>query len=220
MKKRLITGLAITGIVILATLALPPFLLPAPVYDLMYGWRYPKSWDVGDAWIEDRGPDRATKRYRVELADLSSPGRQEVELQLSRLPRIDFTLGVDVVMAPGSELMLDAKSISSMVYLKVVNERNEVVIDESAPLDAMVWNTWGIEPRNAFVYARGKSVELSLGGDTTTYVREGERADQGWGSYFTPRRRGRYTVSLVIDERDPGLPLSELRLVAYGGGWK
>lgn len=143
-----------------------------------------------------------------------------MELELSGLPRIDFTLGFDVVMAPGTELVRDAKPISSMAHLKVVNERNEVVIDESAPLDAMVWNTGGSEPRNAFVYAAGKSVEISLGGGTTTYARERERADRGWGSYFTPRRRGRYTVSLVLDERRPGLPLSELWLVAYGGGWK
>jgi hypothetical protein len=41
-------------------------------------------------------------------------------------------------------------------------------------------------------------------------------ADDGWGTYFTPRRDGRYTLHFAVLEPDPNLAGFDVRLMVEG----
>jgi hypothetical protein len=143
-----------------------------------------------------------------------------LKLQLASLPEVEFTLGFDVHASSPGDAILDTKPISALAHLLVENEKGEVVIDQRAPLNQWVWSGAINRPSESFVYARGDEREIPIGAGTIRRERANVRADEGWGTYFTPRRDGRYTVNLKIQGRDPKAIFNDFRLVAYGGGWK
>lgn len=220
MKKRLLVGFIITATLILIVPLSLPFLLPDPIYEMLYGWRYPKTWSVGDSIIEDSGPRTANRRYTIELADLKNADSRIVDIQINSLPELEFTIGFDIQSDSTTDPLLDVKPVAATVHLKVVNENGEVVIDEESSLNKWVWSGTVIEKSEAFVYARGKEHEIPLDGGGIRLEREFLRADQGWGTYFVPRKEGHYLVHLEIQESDHNLMLGRFRLVAHGGGWK
>lgn len=220
MRKVLLVGSLVVAGAFLAIAIATPFLLPKPVYDVIYGWRYPKVWNVGDGMASDAGPWYAMNRYVVELANLRQPELTSLKLQLTSLPEVELTLGFDIHASSSRETILDTKPISALAHLLVVNERSEVVIDQRAPLDRWVWSGAVSRKSETFVYARGDWREIPIGPGTVRQERANIKADEGWGTYFTPRHDGRYTVTLSIQGRDPRVKLDDFRFVAYGGGWK
>jgi hypothetical protein len=220
MRKALLVGSLVVGVALVAVAIAAPFLLPEPVYDAIYGWRYPKLWKVGDGVAKDAGPLYAANRYTVELADLRKSEVTSLKLQLTSLPEVEFTLGFDIRARLPGDAILDTKPISAPAHLVVENERGEVVIDQRAPLNQWVWSGAINRKSESFVYARGDEREIPIGAGTIRRERTNLKADEGWGTYFTPRRDGRYTVNLKIQARDSKVQLDDFRLVAYGGGWK
>lgn len=116
--------------------------------------------------------------------------------------------------------ILETKPISMLVHLRVENERGEIVIDQHAPLNQWVWSGAVSEKSESFVYARGTTCEIPVGADTFRQKHDNVKADGGWGTYFTSRAEGHYTVRLKIEGLNSNPELDEFRLVAYGGGWK
>ena len=197
-----------------------PFLLPVPVYNVIYGWQYPKQWQVGDGMIKDAGPMNASRRYTVELANLVKPESMALTLQLTSLPEVELTLGFNIQVSSSDVTILETKPISARVHLRVENEKGDVVIDQNAPLNEWVWSGATSQKTKTFVYARGEMREVSLDDGSFRYESLNIKPDAGWGTYFTPRRTGRYTVKLKIHGLNSNTQLDEFRLVAYGGGWK
>ena len=220
MRRALLVGSLVVGTVVLAIVIAPPFLLPGPIYDVIYGWRYPKQWQVGDGWVTDAGPGYAARRYTVDLADLRQPDFASLKLQVTSLPEVELTMGFEVHASSPSDAILDTKPISAVAHLQVVNETGEVVIDQRAPLNQWVWSGALHEKSRSFVYARGEQREIPIGAGTVRLERAHIKADEGWGTYFIPRSDGRYTINLTIHGHDPRAKLHNFRLVAYGGGWK
>jgi hypothetical protein len=220
MRRALIASTLVVAAAAIAIVVVTPFLLPAPIYHVIYGWRYPKAWKVGDAVATDLGPRYAIDRYRVELADLRKPEVTTLKLHVTSLPEVELILGFDVHVSAFSEAILDAKPIRALTHLRVVNENGQVVIDHRAPLSQWVWSGAINQRSKSFVYARGDEREIPIGDDTVRLERAQVKADDGWGTYFVPRDDGRYTISLNIEARGPGVKIDNFRLVAYGGGWK
>lgn len=73
----------LVGVIGLALFLVPPFLLPAPIYDSVYGWRFPQGWECGDALVTDRGPNSAADRISADLGEQQQDG----ELRLCRVPK-------------------------------------------------------------------------------------------------------------------------------------
>lgn len=220
MRKALIVASVLVGGTLMAVAIGAPFLLPGPIYDVLYGWRYPKQWQAGDGVAKDAGPLYAANRYTVELADLRKPEVASLKLQLTSLPEAELTLGFDLRASSPGDAILDTKPVSALAHLRVENERGDVVIDQRAPLDQWVWSGAISRKSESFVYARGDEREVPIGPDTVRLERANVKADNGWGTYFTPRRDGRYVVKLEIHGRDQNVKMQDFRLVAYGGGWK
>lgn len=116
--------------------------------------------------------------------------------------------------------ILDTKPITAITHLKVINEKGQIIIDHKAPLNEWTWSGPIHEKSKAFIYARGETTEISLGDSAVRLEHASNRADQGWGTYFVPRKDGRYTITLDIQEIDANLKFNDFQLVAYGGGWK
>ena len=220
MRSALIASTLVVVAAALAIVVVTPFLLPAPIYHVIYGWRYPKAWKAGDGVATDAGPRYATDRYRVDLADLRKTDVTALKLQVSSLPEVEMILGFDVQATAPSEAILDTKPMRAVAHLQVVNEKGQVVIDHRAPLNQWVWSGAINQRSKSFIYARGEQREIPIGSNTVRLERAQVRADEGWGTYFVPRDDGRYTISLNIEARDPGTRLDNFQLVAYGRGWK
>jgi hypothetical protein len=220
MRRALIVGCLLVAAGVLAIVIVTPFLLPAPIYDVIYGWRYPKLWNVGDGVATDAGPRYARHRYTVDLADLRKPGVTTLSLQVTSLPEVELTVGFDIQANSPGAAIFDAKPIRASTHLQVVNEKGQVVIDHRAPLDQWVWSGAVNQRSRSFVYARGEQREIPVGADAVRLERAEVKADEGWGTYFVPRDDGRYTINLSIEAREPGIKFDDFRLIAYGGGWK
>ncbi len=205
-------GLLLIGAVtIVGLLVYPPHLLPAWIYDLMYGWRYPQMTMVGDGQMTDFGPAAAADRFVVDLGslDLSRAGR--TTHILSDLPDETVVIGLDIRSSDPTLDVVEKGPLGTYLRLELVNGEGEVVIDERAPLENWVWSRRAGEAHRAFIYRSGTAKESR---------RLDVKADGGWGTYFEPRRESRYTLTTDVQ---PDVSLSgafDARLLAKGGGWK
>jgi hypothetical protein len=181
---------------------------------------YPRTRDVGAGRLTDSGPDTAVDRYIVDLGpvNLSAPG--SMTYIVTDLPRERLTVGLQITAADTSIVVKKAGPLDTIVVLKMLNEGGDVIIEERGILRTWGWSYWSDSPHQAFVYRGGRSEEIPIKGGLHTYRRLDVKADDGWGSYFSPRRRGRYTVTLEIEPgSEPTVPI-EARLQMRGGGWK
>jgi transposase len=65
----------------------PAFLMPRGLYELVYGWRYPKVRDCGDAILTDSGPGASADRYVADYGYLPLDAETEMTFRLCALPR-------------------------------------------------------------------------------------------------------------------------------------
>ena len=229
--------LAAGGFVVIAL----PFLLPDSLYWVIHGWRYPAVSQVGDATLSDDGPRSAVDRYVIDFGpiDLSAPNVRTYTVR--QLPEISFTLGLELWTAASDDAFRDvleravrgedvrggdfmkvpeaiktAAPVDTVVGIRLVAEDDRLVIEEHVPLADWVWSG----SRRAFAYRRGRSewVSLARGGSTSRAI--GVRTDEGWDTYFTPRKRGGYHVTLTVAPRVRPSDGLSARLIATGGGWK
>lgn len=137
--------------------------------------------------------------------DLSRPG--QTRRILEGLPPGEYVVGFYVRLRESpsgpDERVIDMRSPDPFVILSVVNERGERVFSASSRLADWVRSGPVLARDAAFLYKRGVSRDVRVSPSTTQSRREGIGADEGWGSYFTARRNGRYTIVLDVDKPDP-----------------
>jgi hypothetical protein len=156
--------------------------------------------------------------YKLSLGrlDLSMEGKSTY--QLKGLPEETFIIGLYVVrLTSDSVRIIETKPLKPAIKLRLLNERDEVVIDEYAGLDRWVWSGGRDVTCCSFVYLRGRSVEIPTGGGGVRVERTDEGADDGWGTYFVPRRNGVYTLDVRVVTPDPHASQFRVELIAYGG---
>lgn len=176
----------------------------------------------GDGVLTDHGLFEIHHRYVVDLGDLDLANQSERTFSMSGLPRETFTIGLLVRQPAGAtEPLYEIRPVSSVIVrLELSNERGELVISEEAPLNEWVWSGPVDESFQSFVYVPGAHVEVPLEDGAVRLELVGKKADEGWGTYFTPRRFGRYVAKVNVIHADPGAATYEFRVIAYGGGWK
>jgi hypothetical protein len=182
---------------------------------------YPRTRDVGDGRLTDKGPDAAIDRYVVDLGpvDLATPGT--MTYRVSGLPRDEsFAVGLQITAADTSIAVKDSGPLDTLVTLKMLNEASEMIVEERGPLSTWGWTYRRDRPHEAFVYRAGRAEKAPIDSKIHTYRRLDVKPDGGWGSIFTPRGRGRYSVTLEVEPGSEGAVPVEARLQMRGGGWK
>lgn len=151
------------------------------------------AWFCADQYDVDFGP-----------VDFSVP--TAMRFQIAGLPLEEYAAGFDVVASDAAGTSIrstrDDRRPDPLVELRLENERGEAVLHQRGRLSEWVWSGSLAAPKAAFVYGRGKSAEVRLNATAVENRREGVRADAGWGTYFTPRRNGRYTLLLKVEEAE------------------
>jgi hypothetical protein len=163
-----------------------------------------KSRYVGDGTFVDHGW-AIYGRYEVILGDIALDGAQELRFRMAKLPRHEFTLGIQ--LNPGT---CSAMESDSKVKFVVTNERGERVVSEEHLLKDLQWmRAHGDECRAPFGYAAGDNKETPLGDDGGMCVRAIiTGADNGRGTYFIPRTQASYDVTVSLQPGTFGQALS------------
>jgi hypothetical protein len=171
----------------------------------------------GDGDFSDAGWWPTDYRYKLELGvpDLSQPGRYSYQLQ--GLPAQEFVIGFQVASLRRDSCLTRGQPFRARVAIELTNERREVVIADTSSLGGWTWS-----PRcstgTGFLWRAGRSEwDDTLGKVRARAV--GVGPDQGWGSEFTPRLRGRYRLTLIVLDPSPPVAGPSIRLVVYGGTW-
>jgi len=180
------------------------------------GWMY-----TGDGELRDSGPLASHNRYVVRLGSLDLSKTEEKIYHLANLPEANFTVGFDIVARDHNVLPLwESKPLISLVRLEMTNERDEIVFSTLGPLSVWTWAGRSGEPQWSFVYRVGASREVSISPGVWTYEPLGVLADEGWGTYFTPRSKGKYKLRVSVVEPDVLGSRYQVLVQAQGGGWK
>ena len=111
---------------------------------------------------------------------------------MADLPAERLTLGLQIHAADANIVLKDSGPLDCTVSLKMLNEAGDVIVEERGPLRIWGWTYRLDRPHEAFVYRAG----------------------------FTPRRRGRYSVTLEIEPGSARAVPVQARLQMRGGGWK
>jgi len=99
--------------------------------------------------------------------------------------------------SPIDEAIPETARPNPLVEIGLLNERYDLVISESRPLQDWEWNHNMVQIRG-----EGHDETTSTRGDTR-FVRVGVKQDGGWGTTFEPRLRGQYTLIIKMLEPDP-----------------
>ncbi|HYC88693.1 MAG TPA: hypothetical protein VEO54_05745 [Thermoanaerobaculia bacterium] len=114
--------------------------------------------------------------------DLTRPGRYS--FRFTRLaPPMHYTVGFRVPERTG----LDAQ-----VSMQLQNERGEMVFRHARRLSEWNW----LQDRATI---DGAITEVPIGGGSVRIERLGAGPDDGWGTHFTPRFSGTYTLTIVVE---------------------
>jgi len=90
----------------------------------------------------------------------------------------------------------DARRTSAVVAITLRNEHGEVVFAQKRRLTDWTW-------RRNLAVINGGSIEVPIGGGSVRIENQGVGPDGGWGTHFTPRWSGRYTLILEVLQPDP-----------------
>jgi hypothetical protein len=167
----------------------------------------------GDGAFADNGAAAAHSRYVLDLGavDLGAPGKRE--FRFARLPAAEFTVGLRL---PASA-RAGGQAPEASVRLALENERGELVFHAEGRLADWLWSEAGDD---WFVYQRGLQTYVPAAPRAMRPKRVGERADSGWGTFFTPRTAGSYRLALEIAPARAADRATVARLHAVAGGWK
>jgi hypothetical protein len=174
---------------------------------------------VGDGQLTDDffSP---SQRFALILGRIDLTRPEVVTFRLARLPEKQFTLGFDVSgPRPTGDPLYDSRPISAVVRFTVTDERGRQIIDETAPMNEWVWSGSPHENRS-FVYRQGLSRDVPLGDGFVRPEAVGEKADAGWGTYFTPRANGRYMLRIQILKSDSAAGDYDVTVKGVTGGWE
>jgi hypothetical protein len=115
------------------------------------------------------------------------------------LPHERLIVGLQIHAADANIVVEDSGPLDTVVGLKMLNHAGDVIFEQRGPLRTWSWTSWSSTPHKAFAYRPGRAED---------------------GTYFTPRRGGRYTIRLDVEPgSERGVPV-EAWLQMRGGGWK
>jgi hypothetical protein len=158
--------------------------------------------------------------YDVDLGRVDLSTRIHEHRVLSGLPSGEYIVGFNIRerSAPTGlrDSVIDKRSPAPAVTLTMTNELGEQVYSTSSRLADWSWSGGRDEHDRAFVYKIGVATEVRVDPHTTQGRREGVGADGGWGSYFTARHGGRYTIALDVDQPDPDAMMFDVDLEVHG----
>ena len=176
--------------------------------------------DGGDGRPFDAGTLAATDRFVVNLGQVDFSRLGQSVHELSDLPEAELRVSLEIVsFESGRPPLCDTRPITATVELELTNEHGETVVSTKAPLNSWSWvGLWG-EDRTAFVYRSGQVREISREGNLTRYEAV-KGVDGSWGTYFTPRRNGRYRLRVITLDPDPLSFRFLITVQVAGGGWK
>ena len=83
-----------------------------------------------------------------------------------------------------------------MIAIALRNERGEIVFDQKRRLADWNW-------RRNLALINGESFEVPIGGGSVRVQNRGVGPDGGWGTHFSPRWEGRYSLAFEIVQPDP-----------------
>ncbi|MFA6955468.1 MAG: hypothetical protein WC538_06305 [Thermoanaerobaculia bacterium] len=150
--------------------------------------------------------------------DLTKPGVNT--FRLAGLPKAYFVLGFDVTgKSPTGTSIYDSRPISTVVRLTLTDEQSRVIIDEVGPLDK--W-TWSGSPHHAeaFVYRQGEGRDVPLPDGSVGFEALGVKPDEGFGSAFSPRPEGVYSLQIEVVNEDPRASAFVVKAMGKTGGWE
>ena len=182
----------------------------------------PHWWYVGDGHLVDRGFFSYIPRYTLNLGLVDLAQRNTYTYSMVYFPSTELTIGFRIRGHTGTSYTSigETRPINSTIRLLLRNAEGLPVIDESASMkNGWVWSYGLHDPNEAFVYRRGKTEDVPIAEHTVHVKNIGVKADDGWGTYFTPKFWGRYTLLLEIQEGDPRVREFQVELEAHGGGW-
>lgn len=202
------------------------------LYAGVFGKKYPEVKEAGDGRLTDFGPDEAINRYVLELGliNLNEPGSRTYKVQ--DLPEVNLAIGLDIRSLNPNVILEGNDRSNPIIGIRVVNEKDKVVIDEKEALKDWAWSTGYLwkpyydgeegpdDKHHRFVYRDGSWKETMSKEGVITSIPVNIKSDGGWGTYFRPRRRGIYVITVQIFEKDIVSRDLEVRLRAKGGGWK
>jgi hypothetical protein len=157
-------------------------------------------------------------RYQLTLSNLDLSMAGTTTYRLRGLPEEEFVLGFEVRrLEEVPERIFEERPLHPVVSLRIRNEVGDLVIDEEAELSKWVWSGSLAEPNSSFIYRRGEYHEIPIGGGSVRLKRADERADAGWGSYFSPRSDGIYSLEIAVSTADARSAGYSVQIVGYGG---
>lgn len=151
-----------------------------------------------------RGVEGAAFQVQFPPIDLSRPGRYS--FSFTRLaPPMGYSVGLRLYDRPDEPSALP----SAVVAITLSNERGELVFAQKRRLSDWNW-------RRNMAVINGRSVEVPIGGGSVRIQNLDIGPDGGWGTHFTPRWRGRYTLTLEVLQPDPAAARLVVRPVIEG----
>lgn len=192
MKKTVLVATIVVTLAAALVLITPPFILPEPVYEFVYGWRYPKQWNAGDAEVVDNGPGTANGRFTIRIELPPQTGDFRREISLTNLPREEFTMGLLVPLEVAGSWKREWDTLSeTTLVITAIDESGSIIASHDGPMGGE-WTWSGPYGDKAFVYC----LETQFEADPTQ----------------------QYTVSLFITAAET-LP-TNTAVHFQAGGWK
>jgi len=179
----------------------------------------PASKYSGDGKLTD-DPLSPSQRFVLTLGptDLTKAGTSTY--RLADLPQKNFVVGFAVSQGSTTGMTLhETRPIDAIVRLTLKDEASRVIIDEMGPLNEWTWSGSPHSP-GAFVYKQGKSRDVPMPGGYVTPEPIGVKPDDGFGSGFTPRSDGRYSLQVQVLTGDPSAGAYTITLTSASGGWE
>jgi len=170
----------------------------------------------GDGRLVDRGPFAQKDRYVLDLGpvDLSRTGKYTYTM--NNLPDTYFVAGLKIIEVEPDRGGSRPPHLGRLRLL-LETSNHDVVISEDSALDSWTWSSV-LGSVESFLYRKGKQHWISNKDGTTSPVFDDVRTDEGWGSFFLPRRG--VTYHLVLEVLEAQTQPRPTYLLLKGGGWK
>lgn len=171
----------------------------------------------GDGKFVDHGPFAAKDRYVLDLGPVDLGRTGKYAYRMGNLPTVDFAIGLEIVEAEPNQIAGKRPSHTANVRLVLETSNKETVVSEDGSLKSWKW-TFSQGSVKSFLYRAGEEHWVSNKDGTTSPVPDGVKIDEGWGTFFRPRREMTYQLTLeVLEAQAEPRPT---RLLLKGGGWK
>ncbi len=172
----------------------------------------------GDGIYKDHGLLTAKDRYVIDLGDIDLSSAKKYKFTLSGLPAVEMVVGLQIepILNDKKGDSIDRREYNSLVRLELRNTLGELSIKEMSQLKEWIWSHSNNGDMKYFIYRKGEYKN-----------EEGERdpranllANKGWGTYFLPRKNGKYNLIFEVIEPINISHKAQIKMIVKGGGWK